>query len=137
VSRSFLDTNVFFYAVDSRDEKKQKTARDLIGDLARKDTGAVSTQVIQEFASNAIRKLGLHPDHVGQLCRAFSDHLIVKVDLELSLESLKLMAETPLSFWDACTVVAAKQAGCTLLYTEDLNHGQRFDSLRVVNPFLP
>jgi predicted nucleic acid-binding protein len=39
-------------------------------------------------------------------------------------------------FYDSLIVAAALEAGCTRLLSEDLQHGQRIDSLTVENPFL-
>ena len=41
-----------------------------------------------------------------------------------------------LSYWDAAITVAARRLGCDILYSEDLNHGQDYDGVKVVNPFL-
>jgi len=40
-----------------------------------------------------------------------------------------------LSFWDALVLRAAKEGGCSILYTEDLQHGRTIDGVRVLNPF--
>ena len=60
MARSFLDTNIFFYAVDARDPVKQTRARELLSSLARTGHGVVSAQVIQEFANSAMKKLRFH-----------------------------------------------------------------------------
>ena len=136
MARSFVDTNVFFYAVDARDPAKQKRATDLIADLARSGEGVVSTQVIQEFANVGMKKLDFTPEETLMLSEGFADHKIVQLDLALIGSALRLMTGASLSFWDACIVAAAVQAGCKILYTEDLSSGQRFGDLRVSNPFL-
>jgi predicted nucleic acid-binding protein len=135
VARSFLDTNIFFYAIDAKDPAKQSKARALIEALANSGEGVVSTQVIQEFANNAIRKLGFSPEQTMALCEAFADHAVVKLDLDLVQSSLPLMQIASLSFWDACIVAAAEQAECKIVYTEDLSSGQRIGGVRVKNPF--
>lgn len=133
--KSFLDTNVFFYAVDARDHAKQARARALISELAHSRDGVVSTQVIQEFAHNSLKKLGFTPEETASLCEAFADHALVKPDLILVRNALNWMRSASLSFWDACIVAAAEQADCKILYTEDLSSGQRFGNVRVLNPF--
>jgi len=135
VVRSFLDTNIFFYAIDGRDPSKQKRARALIADLAASGEGVVSTQVVHEFANNAMNKLGFSPEEAASLCEAFADHTLVKPDFELVFSALRLMKSSSISFWDACIVSAAEQAQCKILYTEDLSSGQRFGGLKVSNPF--
>lgn len=135
MARSFLDTNIFFYAVDVRDTEKQAKARTLIANLASSGEGVVSAQVIQEFANNAMKKLGFTSEETIALCEAFADFTVVKPDLELVSDALRLMSRASVSFWDACILVAAEQAQCKILYTEDLNYGLRFGATRVVNPF--
>jgi len=41
-----------------------------------------------------------------------------------------------LSFWDSLILRMTKQAGCRVLLTEDLQHGQLIDGIRIVNPFI-
>ena len=135
MARSFVDTNIFFYAIDARDRKKQTKARELISRLVSSGEGVVSPQVIQEFANNAMKKLGFTPHEAVTLCEAFADHTLVKPDLSLILQALHLMKGAPLSFWDACIISAAEQAQCKILYTEDLCAGQRFGGVQIINPF--
>ena len=135
MAKSFIDTNVFFYAVDGRDVVKQDNARALIERLANSGEGFVSIQVVQEFACNALKKLGFTPEQTSTLCEAFSDHTVVKPDLDMVTDALRLMSRESLSFWEACIVTAARKGQCKVLYTEDLNAGQLFGDVRVTNPF--
>jgi predicted nucleic acid-binding protein len=57
------------------------------------------------------------------------------VTRELVLEAIEARQRFQISFWDAAILVAARQLGCHTVYSEDLNHGQRYDGVRVVNPF--
>jgi predicted nucleic acid-binding protein len=136
VARTFIDTNIFFYAIDSRDPKKQARARALISEAARAGEGVVSAQVVQEFANNAMKKLYFTPEETATLCAAFADHTLVKPDLGLITNALNLMKSASLSFWDACIIAAAEQAQCKVLFTEDLNPGQQIGGMKVVNPFI-
>ena len=136
VAKAFLDTSIFFYAVDGRDPKKQKVARELIANFAVSGEGVVSAQVIQEFAHNAIKKLGYTPAEVESMCEAFMEHTIVKADLNLTFHGLRIMRTASISFWDANIVSAAEIAQCKTIYTEDLNSGQFIGKIRVVNPFV-
>jgi predicted nucleic acid-binding protein len=131
-----VDTNVFFYAVDARDPVKQKKARELISALASAGDGVISTQVIQEFANNVIKKLQLTANQTTALCEAFADHTVVKPDLALVRDSLRLMDEASISFWDAAIVAAAAQSQCKFLFTEDLSPGHRIGGVQIRNPFL-
>lgn len=48
----------------------------------------------------------------------------------------ELQSRFQLSHWDSTIVAAALGLGCGTLYSEDLAHGQRYEGLRVLNPFL-
>jgi predicted nucleic acid-binding protein len=135
VAKSFVDTNVFVYAIDERDRRKQGLAGTLITEVALSGDGVISAQVVQEFASNSVRKLKLLATETADLCDMFNDFSLVRPDVEMVRAALSIQATTSISFWDACILAAARHAGCTTLYTEDLNHGQSFGALRVVNPF--
>jgi len=39
------------------------------------------------------------------------------------------------SYWDAAIIAAARACGCTEVLSEDMNDGQMYGSVRVVNPF--
>ena len=132
---SFLDTNVLLYALstDPAESAKRDVARGL---LARRDWG-LSIQVLQEFYVNATRRpkpaLG-HDDAVAMIRNLLRRPLVVN-DGHLLLAALQWKERARLSFWDASIVAAAQVLGASVLCTEDLQDGQEFDGLRVVNPF--
>ena len=53
------------------------------------------------------------------------------------LRALELQQRFQISYWDAAIIAAASELGCRIVYTEDLNHGQDYDGMKVLNPFLP
>ncbi|MSP23755.1 MAG: PIN domain nuclease [Myxococcales bacterium] len=55
----------------------------------------------------------------------------------LLTDALALQHKAKLSFWDSMIVQAALTSGCDRLLSEDMNAGQRFGSVVVVNPFKP
>ena len=137
--RFFLDTNVFVYSFDqSAPIKAQKAAR-LIREALTTQKGIVSYQVVQEFFNVALRRFS-QPMHAADaeqyLSTVFRPLLVVHSSQALYAEALHLHAQSGLSWYDALIVSAAIQARCDLLFTEDLQHGQRFGTLQVRNPFL-
>jgi len=132
---AFIDTNIAVYAVDSRDPAKQATALQLLRELLNRREAVVSAQVLVEFASVARTKLQIAPRVVQRQVLLLATGRVVPVDAELVCTAIDLQVAHQVSFWDACIVCAAEAAGCELLYTEDLSHGQRYGRLRVVNPF--
>lgn len=134
-ARFFLDTNIFVYANDASSPMKQKTARSLIQEAFDTRHGCLSTQILQEFFVVGTRKAGLNARNAReQVTRLGALHTVL-IDTTLLLSAIDLHILHQLSFWDALVVKAASQASCAVLYSEDLNHGQLIDGVRVENPF--
>lgn len=135
-ARSFLDTNILIYSVDRADPAKQSTALELIARHAKKRSGVISTQVLQEFYSAATRKLGIEPLQVRQHLRDFRVFDIVQITPTLIEEGIDASILHQLSFWDSLILAAAKTANSTELLSEDLSHGQKIHGITIRNPFL-
>jgi predicted nucleic acid-binding protein len=132
----FVDTNVLIYADDKAAGPKRETARALLRRVLAQPRTSVSIQVLQEYFAAATRRLGLPPDVARRRVAVLGRLDIVTPKLTDLLAAIDLHRLHSLSFWDALIVRAALVAGCRTLYTEDLQHGQEFDGLRVVNPFV-
>jgi predicted nucleic acid-binding protein len=136
-ARFFVDTNILMYAHDPSTGGKHARARAVVEGLWRDRTGVVSTQVLQELVVSLRRKAGrpldaaATRDIVGDY---LTWHLVVN-DGQSILTALALEARHRISFWDALILHAAQESGAETLYSEDFSHGQRYDSVRVVNPF--
>lgn len=138
-AKFFLDTNIFVYSLDQTAAFKRARALELIRDGTSTQMAVVSHQVVQEFFNVALRKMAvpmLPQDAHRYLRRVFLPLLRVTFTPELCAEALKLFSRFSLSWYDSLIVAAAQQAQCEVLYTEDLQHGQAFGSLRVANPFI-
>ncbi len=98
---------------------------------------ALSSQSLQEFIANALRKpeLGISETVIDALLEMAAEVPAVPVTLELVLSATTRRRRHELSHWDS-TIAAAQEPGCHTLYTEDLNHGQDYAGVRVINPFL-
>ncbi|HWB33326.1 MAG TPA: PIN domain-containing protein [Acidobacteriaceae bacterium] len=137
--RSFLDTNIFVYAYDPRDPLKQSIALNLIRDLSDTDEAVISYQVVQEFFNVALvkaKKTLPIPDAEMILRSVFQPLLHAPTTLRLISTALQVEARYLLSWYDSLIVAAAQESGCGVLYTEDLQHGQVFGTVKVRNPFL-
>ncbi len=138
-AKFFLDTNVFVYTRDDRDPHKQQRATDLIRGALVDRTGVVSYQVVQEFLNvvlvKAVQKMS-HQDAQQFLTTVFRPLLAAHSSTALFSEGIRLQEKYRLGWYDSLIVAAAQQSGCELLYTEDMQDGQRFDSLTVRNPFV-
>lgn len=132
----FFDTNILLYAYDSDAGEKRAVASRLVASALREPTRtAISVQVLQEFFVNFTRS-GQSDAIAATLIDDFSAWKIVANTHELFLEGLQAKARWQLSLWDAMIVAAAAQVDAPVLYTEDLNHGQHYGPVRVINPFL-
>ena len=134
----FLDTNVFVYKFDARELDKTKRASELIRTAVATKRGVVSYQVVQEFFNIALTRFA-KPFTIGEaedyLSTTFNPLLAVHSSPRLFLEALHIQAQHQFSWYDALIVAAAQQANCSILYTEDMQHGRRIGELRIENPF--
>jgi predicted nucleic acid-binding protein len=136
--KAFVDTNVLVYAHDSFGGDRFNRARELLATLWDEKRGVLSTQVLQEFCVNARRK-AKHPigwDEVREAIRDYKNWETVVNSADAVLRAMEVEQRYQISFWDAMIVQAAESAGCEVLYSEDLSHGQEYGGVLVVNPFL-
>ncbi len=133
----FVDTNILIYAYDRGAGPKHNLALNLVETLWREGTGALSTQVLQEFYVN-VRRKAQKPISARKAKDLITDYLAwnpVINDGASVIEAIELEQRYKFSFWNAMIVVAAQRAGATTLYSEDFNSGQVIGSLKIVNPF--
>lgn len=133
----FVDTNILLYAISSRPDEADKAQR-ARGLLSERDL-ALSVQVLQEFYVQATRPTASAPlphDVVTDLIQTLLRFQVQETTVPVLEMALEIRARWQLSYWDAAIVAAAQVVGCDALLTEDLQHGQEYDGVRVVNPFL-
>jgi len=137
--RFFLDTNVFVYTFDPNVPDKARRADQLIRKALISQKGVVSYQVVQEFFNIALRRFAqpMRMTEAEQYLRiVFQPLLSVHSSTTLYADALRLQSASKLSWYDSLIVSSAVQANCDLLYTDDLQHEQRFGTLQVKNPFV-
>ena len=126
----FFDTNVLLYLL-SKDAAKADRAEALLA-----SGGIVSVQVLNEFASVAFRKLAMTFSEIREILLAIRAACIVKpLDIETHELGLDMAERHSFSIYDGLIIAAALRAGCAVLYTEDLQHGQMIEKLQIRNPF--
>lgn len=130
----FIDTHILFYAVDTADRAKHERAIAVLREVQAH--AVISSQVVCELAVNLGKKLGLSPIEIREVLASLGSVAFVGLTLEIVDQAVAFQESHALSFWDSCIVAAAHSAGCTVLLTEDLQHGQVIDGLTVVNPLL-
>ena len=134
----FVDTNVLLHTYDDRDKAKQARAREWVTWCWKAKAGRISTQVLNELYNNAITKfrktVTVHQarTEVRRLRLWQPPHL----DTYTVDGAWDLQDRYALGYWDALILSSAHQQGCTYLLSEDLQHGQMMDAVKVINPFL-
>ena len=132
----FVDTNVLLYAIsrDPAELDKAKRANDI---LAERDL-ALSVQVLQEFyvqATRASRPDAIDHQQAVLVIQSFRRFPVQDITSGIMLAALDTRQRFQLSYWDAAIIEASRALGCTQVLSEDLNDGQEYDGVRVVNPF--
>src|SRR4051794_12840185 len=138
MSADFIDSNVLVYLFDNTDAVKREAAETLIRSGLDSGNATISSQVVQEVLNVLTHKL--RPPASPEEARRFLGDVLVPlwsgVPRRLLYErALELHSPPQFRFYDALIVAAALAAGCSHLYSEDLQHGQRFEGLTIVNPF--
>ncbi len=131
--KAFLDTNVLIYAFAAGDAR-QAVAVQLLG-----QGGAISVQVLNEFASVSRRKLGLGWDEIDKWIETVKSLTDPPASISEAVhdEARRIARTRKIAFYDALIVASAITENCDVLWTEDLQHGSRFGTLQVRNPFGP
>jgi predicted nucleic acid-binding protein len=133
--RSFFDTNVLVYADDKAAPAKQRRAVDLVAEHRRAGTGVVSLQVLQEYFVTVTRKLHVDPGIARRKIELLAEFDVAAPEVADILAAIDLHRLHNFSFWDALVLRAAKQAGCSVVLTEDMQKAREIDGMRIVNPF--
>jgi predicted nucleic acid-binding protein len=133
----FVDTNVLIYSEDGADSARQARAIDWLRELWQRRCGRLSTQVLNEFYVNATRRIQ-PPMPAGDAraeVRRYQRWQPWAIDHATVETAWSVESRFGFNYWDALIVAAAQQQGCELLLTEDLQHDQQIDGVRVINPF--
>jgi len=131
---SFFDTNVLVYMYGN-DLEKKAISRQLFAKHGTAGSLMLSTQVIQEFYVISSRKLKMPKQETQTTVRRFLELPFVRIGSEHILAAFEKEERYEISFWDGLVLAAAEASGAETLYTEDLNHGQMYGTVRVINPF--
>ncbi len=133
----FVDTNVLVYAHDVSAGEKYERAAKLIEDLWENENGCLSVQVAQEFYTTITSKVKkpLESETAAELLRAFSAWKTHAPDMRDVLRAIEIQRRYRISFWDAMILASAIKLNCDVLWSEDLNDGQVYDGVKVINPF--
>jgi predicted nucleic acid-binding protein len=133
---TFIDTNILVYAYDADEGAKHRRVVEILDELWESGTGALSTQVLQEFYSVVTRRKKMSRELARQRIASYGEWCVVRTNPELLVMASLLEERNQLQWWDALVIEAALRSGATTLLSEDLQHGQQFGTLTVRNPFV-
>ena len=132
--KCFFDTNIAVYLYSQDEPDKQSIAKDLF----KNNQPIISTQVLSEFANVLRRKFKLeYTNIVVAITQITKVSQVVTITHDNIISALNLANKYQYSFYDSLIIAVALAENCTILYTEDLQHGQVIEStLTITNPFL-
>ncbi len=133
--RYFVDSNVFLYIFDQSDPAKRDAAEQWLAWLWERACGALSWQVVQEFYWNALRKHHATPQQARSYVSLMAEWNPPDVTLGMIERAWYWTDQTQVAFWDGMIVAAAERTRCRFLLSEDFEHGRKFGSVTVLNPF--
>ena len=134
MEKVFIDTNILIYANDSRDRDKQQKAIQIISDLMLTGNGVISTQVMQEYANVALKKLNQDQSVVLRQLVLLESFEVIMVSPILIRKGIELKTVYNIGYWDSIIISAAESAKCKTIFSEDFNTGQYYSGIIAVNP---
>ena len=137
--KAFLDTNIFVNTFDDQDPGKREKARKMVGSALRDRTAIISYQVVQEFLNVATRKFAApltEADGALYLKQVLNPLCEVHSSIDLYHDALDIQGRWKYGFYDSLILAAALAGDCDLLFTEDLQHGQKIREITIINPFV-
>ena len=138
MSAEFLDSNIFIYAFDETDDRKRTIAKDLVLQSLRAASGVISYQVVQEVLNVLTTKIARpvrHEDSLRYFRSTLQPMWSVYPSGELFVRGLEIRTRYGYGFYDSMILSAAVEGGCSVVYSEDLQHGQVVETVRIVDPF--
>ena len=131
-AKPFLDTNIVIYAFALNDFRNTKA------EALLESGGVISVQVLNEFVNVSRRKQGRGWDEIDDALDILKTLLDrpQPLTVEVHEAAVGLARKNGLSIYDSLIVATALRAGCTVLYSEDMHHGQTIERLTIRNPFI-
>jgi len=126
----FIDTNILLYLYDIDSDKKKK-AKDIL-----KANHNISTQVLNEFSNISIKKIKISTEDLDiNLRKIIEKTTLFNFDEETIRFAIKMQNQYRFQYYDSLIIATALENGCNILYSEDMQHNQRVETLTIINPF--
>lgn len=133
--KAFLDTNIFLYSFLDQDVWKKTVAARLVADAVQRQNGFVSLQVVKEFCNVMVKKSGRTASEIARALDVFHRVHMVSGSMGTIRRALEIRDKHGIQFYDALMLSSAETAACDTIFTEDLNDGQMYGTVKAVNPF--
>ena len=133
----FIDTNILVYAYDNHFPDKQQRAREILIRAVKNGSGVLSTQVLGEFFTVVTKKIKvpLSVKNARDIIKYMGSMPVQEIDLLIVNRAIDTLEQYKISYWDSLIIAAAERAGCNHILSEDLNAGQKYHEMEIINPF--
>lgn len=130
----FIDTNILIYCYTVDEPEKHKKAIE----VTKSPNTFISTQVLTEFANTLKKKFSYEWNEIEQSLNEINSGFNVFINKPVTIEqACRIAKKYKFSFYDSLIIAASLSCNCTILFSEDMRHGQIIDDkLKIVNPFL-
>jgi len=131
----FIDTNIWLYALMEQDSQKSSIAKEIIDENIEKI--CLSTQVLNEICINLLKKANYSEKEIKSLIKNLDDvYEIHPIKVEDCIKASEIRDKFYISYWDSLIIASALNNGCSILYSEDMQHNQDIENkLKIINPF--
>ena len=131
----FIDTNIWLYAFMEQDSQKSSIAREIIDENIEEI--CLSTQVLNEICINLLKKANYSEEEIKSLIKNLDDvYEIYPIKVEDCIKASEIRDKFYISYWDSLIIASALNNGCSILYSEDMQHNQDIENkLKIINPF--
>lgn len=133
--RSFFDSNILIYCDDSAFPEKQAVATQLLDDGWNSGNIVLSTQVLQEYFVASTRKLGVSAETAQRKIELLAHLDIISIEHIDIVQAIDMHRLHGFSFWDSLIIRMAQKTNCSVLYSEDMQNGQKIGNVTIINPF--
>ena len=133
----FIDTNILVYAYDNHFPDKQQRAQEILIRAVKNGSGVLSTQVLGEFFTVVTEKIKvpLSVKNARDIIKYMGSMPVQEIDLLIVNRAIDTLEQYKISYWDSLIIAAAERAGCNHILSEDLNAGQKYHEMEIINPF--
>lgn len=136
VERFSLDANILFYSIDPGDAARHRDAVRIVERAALEQDCLIPLQAYAEFFAAATRKGKMTVTECGAQIADWQELFTTVYPTPRSLpQAINAVAQHSISFWDALLWSVAKDAGATVLLSEDFQDGRQLGGVLFRNPF--